>query len=159
MQPQYTIMRVALTLVFAPVVLALLAAAIVSYYQFRLQPEVSLQEVVDYFYFFAKEYWQVVVGVYVWHSLLLVPVSLLLIHFDKLRLLFFMPAAYLLGSLIAFLLILSMRIFPDTIYMIPSAVMFSFYMGGTYGFVQGGLSWFMAGFHLPAREQHYATIH
>ena len=159
MQPQYNISRVSLALVFAPVLLALLAAAILSYYQFYHKPQVSLQEVFSYFYLFLKQDWQAIIGVYVWHLFILVPFSLFLKRVNKLRLTIFLPGAYFIGSLVAFIVILSMKEIQVQIYMIPSAVMFSFFVGGTYAFFQASLSWFMAGFHLQDEAQYHATAH
>ena len=159
MWTQKKIIRLGLTLIFSPVVLAILAASIVSYYEFGNQPEVTLAEIVNYFYLYVSENVPIVIGVYIWHSILLFPYSLFLKQVHKFHLLFFLAGAYLLGTITSFAVILITNVFTLNIYMIPSALMLSFFLGGTYGFFQGYLSWFLAGFHLQDMEQQHATAH
>jgi len=150
-------LRAMLTWAFAPVIIALLAAPVVSYYQFYAKADVNFNDVYDYLYRMLSENWRIAVGIYTGHFVLLFPFVLTIKRLHKLRLMFFLPGAYIIGSIVTFFGSIIAGLMPLEIDMVPGLLLLSVFTGGTYGFFQGYLSWHMAGLHHQSEEKLDAT--
>lgn len=145
-----------LAVIFMPAVLPLL---IILYLKLRGDFGTSLQDLWQFFYFTVYRNWPVILMLYAGHLFALVPLALLLQHMGKLRLGYFLPAAYLLGGIVN---TIGLPLIDPSSYSfgnLSGIILITMLSGGTYAFFHACLFWYMAGLHHINLGEHYANQH
>lgn len=148
MLPEKSKIRFVLAVVFAPIILPVMILLLVFFSGYF---NVDLDRIGHFFLFQLNRTWPLLVVIYAGHFILLLPFCLILKQVQKLRLMLYLPGAYLLGGLTN---VIGYPLVDPSSYHVASIsglMMVTLIVGGTYGFFQGYLFWYMAGLHTYAK--------